>query len=248
MTKNYIFLFEQAPVCLFYGKIEDENFYKAKLYKESEKILNKLIIIGVTGGSASGKTSVSHAILESFTDENIGMIEHDSYYKDQSNLTFEERTKTNYDHPLAFDTDFLIAQLKELRAGRAVDVPIYDYANHTRSNKTYRQEPVDVLIVEGILVLEDERLRDLMDIKIFVDTDDDVRIIRRIRRDIEERGRTLDSVISQYLTAVKPMYHQFIEPTKRYADVIIPEGVSNTVGIDIITTKVASILQENGNN
>ncbi|WP_180752666.1 uridine kinase [Lactococcus fujiensis] len=211
-------------------------------------MLNKLIIIGVTGGSASGKTSVSHAILESFTDENIGMIEHDSYYKDQSNLTFEERTKTNYDHPLAFDTDFLIAQLKELRAGRAVDVPIYDYANHTRSNKTYRQEPVDVLIVEGILVLEDERLRDLMDIKIFVDTDDDVRIIRRIRRDIEERGRTLDSVISQYLTAVKPMYHQFIEPTKRYADVIIPEGVSNTVGIDIITTKVASILQENGNN
>ncbi|PCS01371.1 uridine kinase [Lactococcus fujiensis JCM 16395] len=210
--------------------------------------MNKLIIIGVTGGSASGKTSVSHAILESFTDENIGMIEHDSYYKDQSNLTFEERTKTNYDHPLAFDTDFLIAQLKELRAGRAVDVPIYDYANHTRSNKTYRQEPVDVLIVEGILVLEDERLRDLMDIKIFVDTDDDVRIIRRIRRDIEERGRTLDSVISQYLTAVKPMYHQFIEPTKRYADVIIPEGVSNTVGIDIITTKVASILQENGNN
>ncbi|MGY3734825.1 uridine kinase [Lactococcus hircilactis] len=211
-------------------------------------MLNKPIIIGVTGGSASGKTSVSHAILESFTDENIGMIEHDSYYKDQSNLTFEERTKTNYDHPLAFDTDYLIAQLKELRAGRAVDVPIYDYSNHTRSKKTYRQEPVDVLIVEGILVLEDERLRDLMDIKIFVDTDDDVRIIRRIRRDIEERGRTLDSVITQYLNAVKPMYHQFIEPTKRYADVIIPEGVSNIVGIDIITTKVASILQENEAN
>ncbi|MGM9885956.1 MULTISPECIES: uridine kinase [unclassified Lactococcus] len=209
-------------------------------------MLNKPIIIGVTGGSASGKTSVSHAILESFTDENIGMIEHDSYYKDQSNLTFEERTKTNYDHPFAFDTDFLISQLKELREGNAIDVPIYDYSNHTRSDKTYRQEPVDVLIVEGILVLEDERLRDLMDIKIFVDTDDDVRIIRRIRRDIEERGRTLDSVISQYLTAVKPMYHQFIEPTKRYADVIIPEGVSNTVGIDIITTKVASILQDNG--
>ena len=200
----------------------------------------------MTGGSASGKTSVSHAILESFTDEeSIGMIEEDSYYKDQSNLSFEERTKTNYDHPLAFDTALLIAQLKELRAGRTVDIPIYDYAHHTRSNKTYRQAPVDVLIVEGILVLEDERLRDLMDIKVFVDTDDDVRIIRRIKRDIEERGRTLDSVINQYLTAVKPMYHQFIEPTKRYADVIIPEGVSNTVGVDIITTKIASILHEN---
>lgn len=153
--------------------------------------MKKPLIIGVTGGSASGKTSVSHAILESFSDESIGMIEQDSYYKDQTNLSFEERTKTNYDHPLAFDTSYMIAQLKELRAGRAVDIPIYDYSQHTRSSKTYRQEPVDVLIVEGILVLEDERLRDLMDIKIFVDTDDDVRIIRRIRRDIEERGTSI---------------------------------------------------------
>ena len=200
------------------------------------------MIIGVTGGSASGKTSVSQAILSMFKDENIAMIEHDSYYKDQSQLTFEERTKTNYDHPLAFDTDYLIAQLKELQNGRAVDIPTYDYANHTRSEKTYRQEPVDVLIVEGILVLENEKLRNLMDIKVFVDTDDDVRILRRIRRDIEERGRTLDSVITQYMDAVKPMYHQFIEPTKRYADVIIAEGVSNTVGVDILTTKIASIL------
>lgn len=200
------------------------------------------MIIGVTGGSASGKTSVSQAILSMFKDENIAMIEHDSYYKDQSQLTFEERTKTNYDHPLAFDTDYLIAQLKELQNGRAVDIPTYDYSNHTRSEKTYRQEPVDVLIVEGILVLENEKLRNLMDIKVFVDTDDDVRILRRIRRDIEERGRTLDSVITQYMDAVKPMYHQFIEPTKRYADVIIPEGVSNTVGVDILTTKIASIL------
>ncbi|WP_423788546.1 uridine kinase [Lactococcus formosensis] len=204
--------------------------------------MKKPLIIGVTGGSASGKTSVSQAILSMFKDENIAMIEHDSYYKDQSQLTFEERTKTNYDHPLAFDTDYLIAQLKELQNGRAVDIPTYDYANHTRSEKTYHQEPVDVLIVEGILVLENEKLRNLMDIKVFVDTDDDVRILRRIRRDIEERGRTLDSVITQYMDAVKPMYHQFIEPTKRYADVIIPEGVSNTVGVDILTTKIASIL------
>ena len=141
-----------------------------------------------------------------FPNEKIAMIEHDSYYKDQSHLTFEERIKTNYDHPFAFDTDLMIAQINELLAGRPVDIPTYDYAEHTRSSKTYRQEPQDVFIVEGILVLEDKRLRDLMDIKIFVDTDDDVRIIRRIKRDMEERGRSLDSVIEQYLGVVKPMY------------------------------------------
>ena len=154
----------------------------------------KPIIIGVTGGSGGGKTSVSRAILSNFPDEKIAMIEHDSYYKDQSHLTFEERVSTNYDHPFAFDTD--------------------------------------------------KRLRDLMDIKLFVDTDDDIRIIRRIKRDMEERGRSLDSIIEQYISVVKPMYHQFIEPTKRYADVVIPEGVTNTVAIDLINTKVASILKE----
>lgn len=206
--------------------------------------MKKPIIIGVTGGSGGGKTSVSKAILSHFPDEKIAMIEHDSYYKDQAHLTFEERIQTNYDHPLAFDTDLMIAQLNELLAGRAVDIPVYDYAAHTRSSKTYRQEPQDVFIVEGILVLEDKRLRDLMDIKLFVDTDDDVRIIRRIKRDLLERGRTLDSVIEQYLGVVKPMYHQFIEPSKRYADIIIPEGVSNTVAIDVINTKIAAILSE----
>lgn len=204
----------------------------------------KPIIIGVTGGSGGGKTSVSRAILSNFPNAKIAMIEHDSYYKDQSHLTPEERVKTNYDHPLAFDTDLMIEQLSELRAGRPVDIPTYDYTAHTRSDRRYRQEPQDVFIVEGILVLEDKRLRDLMDIKIFVDTDDDVRIIRRIKRDIEERGRSLDSVIKQYLEVVKPMYHQFIEPTKRYADVIIPEGVTNKVAIDLINTKIASILSE----
>ncbi|MGT2756799.1 uridine kinase [Streptococcus ovuberis] len=206
--------------------------------------MKKPIIIGVTGGSGGGKTSVSRAILSNFPDEKIAMIEHDSYYKDQGHLTFEERISTNYDHPLAFDTDLMIEQLNELLAGRPVDIPVYDYTAHTRSANTYRQEPQDVFIVEGILVLEDKRLRDLMDIKIFVDTDDDVRIIRRIKRDLLERGRTLDSVIDQYLGVVKPMYHQFIEPSKRYADVIIPEGVSNTVAIDLINTKIAAILRE----
>lgn len=204
----------------------------------------KPIIIGVTGGSGSGKTSVSRAILANFSNAKIAMIEHDSYYKDQSHLTFEERVTTNYDHPFAFETDLLINHLKELIADRPVDIPIYDYTQHTRSEKSYRQEPQDVFIVEGILVLEDQRLRDLMDIKLFVDTDDDIRIIRRIKRDMQERGRGLDSIIEQYTRVVKPMYHQFIEPTKRYADIVVPEGVSNIVAIDLINTKVASILNE----
>ena len=204
---------------------------------------NKPIIIGVTGGSGSGKTSVSRAIYNRFPNHSIMMLEHDSYYKDQSHLTFEERVSTNYDHPLAFDTDLMIEHINELIAGRPVDIPIYDYTQHTRSEKTYRQEPQDVFIVEGILVLEDKRLRDLMDIKLFVDTDDDIRIIRRIKRDMEERGRSLDSVIDQYTSVVKPMYHQFIEPTKRYADIIIPEGASNVVAIDLINTKIATILE-----
>ncbi|HGA2597464.1 TPA: uridine kinase [Streptococcus agalactiae] len=204
----------------------------------------KPIIIGVTGGSGGGKTSVSRAILSNFPDQKITMIEHDSYYKDQSHLTFEERVKTNYDHPLAFDTNLMIEQLNELIEGCPVDIPVYDYTKHTRSDRTIRQEPQDVIIVEGILVLEDQRLRDLMDIKLFVDTDDDIRIIRRIKRDMEERDRSLDSIIEQYTEVVKPMYHQFIEPTKRYADIVIPEGVSNIVAIDLINTKVASILNE----
>ncbi|HEP1260969.1 uridine kinase [Streptococcus pyogenes] len=207
-------------------------------------MLKKPIIIGVTGGSGGGKTSVSRAILDSFPNARIAMIQHDSYYKDQSHMSFEERVKTNYDHPLAFDTDFMIQQLKELLAGRPVDIPIYDYKKHTRSNTTFRQDPQDVIIVEGILVLEDERLRDLMDIKLFVDTDDDIRIIRRIKRDMMERGRSLESIIDQYTSVVKPMYHQFIEPSKRYADIVIPEGVSNVVAIDVINSKIASIFGE----
>ena len=189
------------------------------------------------------KNQCFKAILANFKDQKIAMIQHDSYYKDQSHLTFEERVSTNYDHPLAFDTDLMIEHINELIAGRPVDIPIYDYTQHTRSEKTYRQEPQDVFIVEGILVLEDKRLRDLMDIKLFVDTDDDIRIIRRIKRDMEERGRSLDSVIDQYTSVVKPMYHQFIEPTKRYADIIIPEGASNVVAIDLINTKIATILE-----
>ena len=200
------------------------------------------IIIGVTGGSGSGKTSVSRAIFNNFPDHSIMMLEQDSYYKDQSHLSFEERLNTNYDHPFAFDNDLLIQHVGDLLNYKAIEKPVYDYVAHTRSQATIIQEPKEVIILEGILILEDERLRDLMDIKVYVDTDDDIRIIRRIKRDMEERGRTLDSVIEQYLTVVKPMYHQFIEPTKRYADIIVPEGGENHVAIDLITTKVASFL------
>lgn len=203
---------------------------------------NRPIVIGVTGGSGSGKTSVSRAIYNHFPDHSIMMLEHDSYYKDQSHLNFEERLKTNYDHPFAFDTDLLITQLKQLLQFQSIEKPIYDYVTHTRSSEIFFQEPKEVIILEGILILEDQRLRDLMDIKLYVDTDDDIRIIRRIKRDMKERGRSLDSVIEQYLTVVKPMYHQFIEPTKRYADLIVPEGGENHVAIDLITTKIKSIL------
>ena len=206
---------------------------------------SKPIIIGVTGGSGSGKTSVSRAIFNNFPDHSIMMLEQDSYYKDQSHLSFEERLNTNYDHPFAFDNDLLIQHVGDLLNYKAIEKPVYDYVAHTRSQATIIQEPKEVIILEGILILEDERLRDLMDIKVYVDTDDDIRIIRRIKRDMEERGRTLDSVIEQYLTVVKPMYHQFIEPTKRYADIIVPEGGENHVAIDLITTKVASFLNIN---
>lgn len=204
----------------------------------------KPIIIGVSGGSGSGKTSVSRAIFNNFPNHSIMMLEHDSYYKDQSHLSFEERLKTNYDHPFAFDTDLLIEHLEKLLNYETIEKPVYDYVAHTRSTKTVIQKPKEVIILEGILILEDKRLRDLMDIKIYVDTDDDIRIIRRIKRDMVERGRTLDSIIDQYLSVVKPMYHQFIEPTKRYADVIVPEGGENRVAIDLINTKVATYFQK----
>ncbi|KRM56979.1 uridine kinase [Ligilactobacillus animalis] len=203
------------------------------------------IIIGVTGGSGSGKTSVSRAIFDQLHGHSLMMLQEDSYYKSQDDVPFEERTKVNYDHPNAFDTDLLIEQLEDLLNWKTIEIPVYDYAAHTRSKEVVVQEPREVIIVEGILTLNDARLRDLMDIKIFVDADDDIRIIRRIQRDIEERGRTLQSVIDQYLETVKPMYHQFIEPSKRYADIIVPEGGENQVAIDLLVTKVRDIIRKN---
>lgn len=207
--------------------------------------LNKPLIIGIAGGSGSGKTSVTKSIYDVFKHHSVVVIEQDFYYKDQSHLNFEERLQTNYDHPLAFDTDLLITHLQMLLNRQTVEKPIYDYTLHTRSGETVVIEPKDVIILEGILVLEDERLRKLMDIKLFVDTDADLRIIRRILRDINERGRSIDSVVDQYLSVVRPMHNQFIEPTKRYADIIIPEGGHNEVAIDLMVTKIKTIL-DNG--
>ncbi|PXW91592.1 uridine kinase [Streptohalobacillus salinus] len=212
------------------------------------EISDRPIVIGVAGGSGSGKTSVTRAICDRFEDKSVLVIEQDFYYKDQSELPFEERLRTNYDHPFAFDNDLLIAHLKQLLKHEPIKKPVYDFKRHTRSEETMAIEPKEVIIVEGILILEDQRLVDMMDIKVFVDTDADLRIIRRLLRDINERGRTIDSVIEQYLTVVRPMHLQFIEPTKRYADIIIPEGGENHVAIDLMATKVETILQKKQKN
>lgn len=204
----------------------------------------KPVVIGVAGGSGSGKTSVTKAIYDSFKGHSILMIEQDYYYKDQSHLPMEERLKTNYDHPLAFDNDLLIEHIEMLLRYEPIEKPVYDYAIHTRSSEIISVEPKDVIILEGILILEDERLRNLMDMKLYVDTDADLRIIRRLLRDIKERGRSMDSVIEQYVNVVRPMHNQFIEPTKRYADVIIPEGGHNHVAIDLMVTKIQTILEQ----
>ncbi len=202
----------------------------------------KPILIGVAGGSGSGKTTVTREIRRSIPDKSIAVIQQDSYYKAQDDKPFAERLLTNYDHPLAFDTDRLIGDLQKLLHFQSIKKPVYDYTVHTRSDKIVPVEPKDVIILEGILILEDGRLRNLMDMKVFVDTDSDLRFIRRLLRDTEERGRSVESVIHQYLTAVRPMHLQFCEPTKRYADIIIPEGGKNTVAIDLMVTKIRAVL------
>lgn len=205
--------------------------------------MTRPLLIGITGGTGSGKSTVSKEIFKSIHEKKIVVIEQDSYYKDQSNLTFEERIKTNYDHPHAFDNELLIQHLKDLMDNKPIEKPIYDFEKHTRKEETITVEPKDIIILEGILILFEKEIRDLLDIKIFVDTDSDVRVIRRILRDIKDRGRTLDSVILQYMETVRPAHLQFIEPTKRYADIIIPEGGYNKVAIDIIVAKINSILK-----
>lgn len=198
---------------------------------------SKTMIIGVAGGTGSGKTTLAENIARAFGDR-VAVITHDSYYRAQNDMSYEERCKQNYDHPDAFETDLLCEHLDALARGEAIDMPVYDYTVYNRSSRTERVEPRAVVILEGILIFCDERLREKMDLKIFVDTDADERILRRISRDTKERGRSLDSVIDQYLTTVKPMHDAFVEPYKRYADIIVPGGGSNPAALDMIITRV----------
>ena len=205
--------------------------------------MEKPILIGITGGTGSGKSTIADALYSNFSKDRITMIQQDMYYKDQSHLSMEERVKTNYDHPMAFDNDLLVEHLQKLIKGEAIEKPRYYFTIHNRAKDTTTVEPREIIIVEGILILEDERIRDLLDIKVYVDTDADIRILRRLVRDINERGRTVESVIDQYLKMVRPMHMEFTEPTKRYADIIIPEGGHNYVAIDILMAKIRDILK-----
>ncbi len=198
---------------------------------------NDIIVIGIAGGSGSGKTTITKKIEERFRTD-VTVIYHDDYYKARHDLSYEERVKLNYDHPAAFDTELMIRDLRALKSGAAIDCPVYDYTIYDRTERTQTVTPSRVIIVEGILIFHEKELRDLMDIKLFVDADADVRILRRILRDVKERGRSLDSVISQYLGTVKPMHEAFVEPSKKYADVIIPEGGKNRVALDMVLNRV----------
>jgi uridine kinase len=202
----------------------------------------KPVIIGVAGGTASGKTTVSDAILERVGRQHIIYLQHDSYYRDLSYLPLEERTKLNFDHPDALETELLVSHLRHLQAGEPIEVPIYDFATYRRSQETRRIEPRQVILLEGLLIFVDKELREMMDVKLYVDTDADLRFIRRLQRDIQERGRTMESVIHQYLTTVRPMHLEFVEPSKRYADIIIPSGGFNTTAIDVIVARVERLL------
>lgn len=202
------------------------------------------IIIAVAGGSSSGKTTVVDKILANLRLYNIIVIKHDDYYKDQSEMTMSQRQQVNYDHPFALDNDLFYKHLLDLIDGRSIEKPTYDFVKLTRAEKVEVIQPAKIIILEGILVLEDERIRKLADIKIFVEADDDLRFIRRLKRDTSERGRTIESVINQYLTTVKPMHYAFVKPTKRYADIIIPNDYSHDVAVDLITAKIISILNK----
>lgn len=195
------------------------------------------LVIGIAGGTGSGKTTLTRALQERFGPD-VSVVYHDNYYKKHTGMTYDERAALNYDHPDAFDTELMIDHLDALRRGEAVRCPVYDYSIHNRSEQTVEIAPTRVILVEGILIFENKELRERMDIKIFVDTDADVRILRRILRDVKERGRSLDSVVSQYLTTVKPMHEQFVQPSRQYADIVVPEGGHNLVALDMIVERI----------
>ena len=205
----------------------------------------KTIIIGIAGGTGSGKTTLTEKLRDHFGANEVSVLNHDSYYKRHDELPYEERRKLNYDHPDAFDTDMMIGHLKELKAGHSIECPVYDYATYSRTNETVTVEPRKVILVEGILIFENHALCDQMDIKIFVDTDADVRLIRRIRRDVAKRGRSLDSVLGQYLATVKPMHEQFVEPSKKNADLVVLEGGKNLVALEMIIDRIQRHIDSN---
>ncbi len=201
------------------------------------------MIIGIAGGTGSGKTTLTNKLKEEFGPD-VSVLNHDSYYKAHDDMPYEERCKLNYDHPDSFDTELMLRHLRELRAGRAVHSPVYDYTVHNRSDRTVEITPARVVLVEGILIFADPALRSLMDVKIFVDTDADVRILRRLVRDVKERGRSLDSVVSQYLDTVKPMHEAFVEPSKKYADIIVPQGGRNLVAFQMIVGRIRRHMEQ----
>jgi uridine kinase len=200
------------------------------------------VTIAVVGGTGAGKTTISNAILERVGNRHIALIHHDSYYKDIANIPLAQHNIRNFDHPDALDTPLMIEHIKQLQAGQPVNIPVYDFTIHQRTDQVQMIEPQPIIIIEGILILSEPILRELFDIKIFVDIDDDIRFIRRLQRDITERARTVDSVIQQYLTTVRPMHLQFVEPSRRYADVIVPEGGFNTVAIDMVADRIRSMM------
>ena len=204
--------------------------------------MNDILVIGIAGGSGSGKTTLMNNIVTRFA-ENITVLSHDSYYKRHDELTYEERCLLNYDEPAALETELMVSHLDRLRNGEAIDCPVYDFTVHNRSDEVQRIEPRSVIIVEGILIFENEELRDLMDIRIFVDTDADIRLCRRVKRDVNKRGRSLESVLQQYQETVKPMYEKFVEPSKKYAHILVPEGGKNAVALDLIENLIAKHIE-----
>jgi uridine kinase len=201
------------------------------------------IVIGIAGGTGSGKSTLANKLLEKFGEEEVSILRHDNYYKANDDLEFSEREKLNYDHPDAFESELLCKHLRELKEGKAIEMPVYDFTIHSRSDKIVLVKPAPAIVVEGILIFSEPELRDLMDIKVFVDTDADVRVLRRIKRDVKKRERTLESVINQYLQTVKPMHEQFVEPSKRKADIIIPEGGKNAVALDMLVQRIKKHLR-----
>lgn len=204
--------------------------------------MKEVIVIGIAGGTGSGKSTMIKKLKKEFRDE-IAILSHDFYYKQHNELSFEARKKLNYDHPDAFDTDLMIEHIRQMKQWQPVERPVYDFTIHNRIDETVKVSPAKVIVVEGILIFENKKLRDMFDIKVFIDTDADVRIIRRILRDVRERGRTLDSVVDQYLTTVKLMHEQFVEPSKKYADIIIPEGGYNKVAVEMLNERIHALLK-----